>query len=195
MFDYHATLYRLDSTKNWKRYGAGKLQLAATDNSNEFQLLLYRGDERIICCNQIITKDTQFNESQMPESVLTWVGLDLAEFLGKKQEWALKFDDMDKCKSFYNVILTSIAIWKRKSLDECPSMEELLELSTKESAEEFKHRCVSAYKTAKDRKLLQNIQIWNDVNATLGITTEKRRQYYERLCQNYNQTSMNEFNE
>lgn len=198
LFDHHAEMFRYtDQMIGWKKHGTGNMQILNMDHSYEIQLLFYREEESRIFCRHIITRDTQFDEAQMSEAVLTWVGRDLLENRAKNEQWAVKFDNIDICQVFYNIILLSTAVSEKEQCefptqDSC--IDQLLQFSTKESAEEFKQRCVNVRKATKVQSFLRNIQIWNDINFGLDITTESKRRYYQSLCQKMSQKASSETN-
>lgn len=154
LFDHHAKIYRyLEKTKEWKEHGTGKMKvLANLDISSTVQLLLYH-DEGSICFRQLIERGTKFNETQMSQAALTWIGQDLSEYRAEKEPWAIKFDDIDTCKKFNNIIFVATSV---------PIKDEL-------SSAEFMYQL-----------LFRNIQTWNYINSSLEITTEDRKRFYER---------------
>lgn len=189
LFEHDAEIYRyIEVSKKWIKHGNGRMKIIDMGNPNQVQLLMCRDGKTDICC-QFIDKDTQFNETQMSQAVLTWAGQ--SEYRAETEQWAIKFDDKDTCKMFYNIILISTAVLEKRT-GETPIagfIDELHEYSTTESPEDFKRRFVDAYKASTLQTFLHNLQVWNDINVSLSITTESQKRYYERICQSLNKTS------
>lgn len=184
LFDHHAEIYRyVEETKKWSIYGAGNMQISDETRPNSVQLSLHHEGSNI--SPQSIDKNTQFNEKQMTEGVLTWVEEDLSKNKGEKRQWAVKFNDIETCKIFHNIITvaTSAAENANESQNE-DVLNEILEFSVTESPEELKRHCENVYKAKKNQRLWHNLQTWNELNKSLGISTDSQIRYYERILKN-----------
>lgn len=108
---------------------------------------------------QSIDKNTQFNEKQMTDGVLTWVEMELSKNKGEIRQWAVKFNDIETCKIFHNIItVATSAPEKANEFQNEDVLNELLEFSVTESPEEFKRRCENVYKAKKNQRLWHNLQ-------------------------------------
>lgn len=185
LFDHHAKIYRyVEETKKWSIYGAGNMQIFDVARPNSVQLSLHHEGSNIF--PQSIDKNTQFNEKQMTDGVLTWVEMDLSKNKGEIRQWAVKFNDIETCKIFHNIItVATSAPEKANEFQNEDVLNELLEFSVTESPEEFKRRCENVYKAKKNQRLWHNLQTWNELNKSLGISTDSQIRYYERILKEF----------
>lgn len=79
-------------------------------------------------------------------AILTWAGKKSSGNSSDViEQWAIKFDDIDTCRKFYNIILIATASPEKTSADDCSDAELMnssLEFTTKESPDKFKARAI-----------------------------------------------------
>lgn len=106
-FEHRAKLLRfVKESKEWKERGIGNMKvLVNIDDPNKVRLLMRREQVHKLCCNQFITKDTQFKKLPNTETALSWYGQDYSENELQIELLAIRFKTAELCKQFHDAIL------------------------------------------------------------------------------------------
>lgn len=184
LFSGNATFYCFVKNVNeWRKYGCGKTEIV-NSASNQGYIILHRQGESSPCFRQFIHSNTAYDDTQITDGVLAWAGRNVLNQGAEEEKYAVKFNEIEMCKTFHNVILIETSAISKKDQEKEVDIHRILQYATKEPAEAFALRCATAHKLHKIQNIMRSIQTWNDVNVSLGITTESRKRHYERICQN-----------
>lgn len=107
LFEHRAKLLRyVRDSKEWKERGIGNMKvLVNKDDANQVRLLMRREQVLKLCCNQMLSKDTNFKKLQNSEVAMSWYGQDYSENELQVELLAIRFKTADICKQFHDAIL------------------------------------------------------------------------------------------
>lgn len=111
LFEHRAKLLRfVKESKEWKERGLGNMKILVNKNDpNKVRLLMRREQVLKLCCNQLLTKDTNFKKLPNSEVAMSWYGQDYSENELQVELLAIRFKTADVCKQFYDAILKAQA--------------------------------------------------------------------------------------
>lgn len=111
LFEHRAKLLRyVKESKEWKERGLGIMKVLVTnDDPNKVRLLMRREQVFKMCCNQMVSKDTKFNEMPKMKAALSWYGKDFSESVLTDELFIIRFKLPETCKQFHDVILAAQA--------------------------------------------------------------------------------------
>lgn len=107
LFEHRAKLLRyVRDSKEWKERGIGNMKvLVNKSDANQVRLLMRREQVFKLCCNQMLSKDTNFKKLQNSEVAMSWYGQDYSENELQIELLAIRFKTAEICKQFHDAIL------------------------------------------------------------------------------------------
>lgn len=111
LFEHRAKLLRyVKELKEWKERGIGNVKvMVCNDDPNKVRLLMRREQVFKLCCNQLLSKETKFNEMPKMKAALSWYGKDFSENVLQDELFIIRFKLPETCKQFHDVILAAQA--------------------------------------------------------------------------------------
>lgn len=111
LFEHRAKLLRfVKESKEWKERGLGIMKVMVSNSDpNKVRLLMRREQVFKLCCNQLLSKDTKFNEMPKMKAALSWCGKDYSEEVLTDELFIVRFKLPDTCKQFHDAILAAQA--------------------------------------------------------------------------------------
>lgn len=109
LFEHRAKLLRyVKETREWKERGIGNMKVMVNkEDPNKVRLLMRREQVLKLCCNQLLAKDTKFNNMPNTEKALTWFGQDYSENVLQVELLAIRFISAEICKQFHNAVVSA----------------------------------------------------------------------------------------
>lgn len=106
-FEHRAKLLRfVKESKEWKERGVGNMKvLVNKKDPSKVRLLMRREQIFKLCCNQLISKDTEFSKLPNLETALKWCGQDFSENELQSEVLAVRFKTAEICNEFHKAIL------------------------------------------------------------------------------------------